>query len=138
MKQVYISGALPNGETKEIYEVLGQAFEEAGFSTYIPHKHIDPVRDAEATPKEVYRTNCQKIFEASLVVAYVGVPSFEVGQEIQTANINQIPILLVYEKGKKVSRMTLGTEMVKQTFRFDTLKTLKEWVPKYMVQYAKD
>lgn len=129
MKQVYISGA-----NKEIYELLGAEFERCGFSACISNQYTDP----KIKPGKVYQTDYRKIIESSLLVAYVGEPSLGVGQEIQIASFHEIPILLVFEKGAKVSRMTLGTPGVKQKFQFDTLKNLKEWVPKFMTWYAKE
>ena len=137
-KQVYISGPLTNSSKKELYELLGEEFEKCGFSAYIPHQHTDPVKNSKITPEKVYQTDYRKIIESSLLVAYVGEPSLGVGQEIQIASFHQIPILLVCEKGAKVSRMTLGTPGVKQKFQFDTLENLKEWVPKFMTWYAKE
>ena len=137
-KQVYISGPLTNSSNKELYELLGEEFEKCGFSAYIPHQHTDPVKNSKITPEKVYHTDYRKIIESSLLVAYVGEPSLGVGQEIQIASFHQIPILLVFEKGAKVSRMTLGTPGVKQKFQFDTLENLKEWVPKFMTWYAKE
>lgn len=136
-KQVYISGPLTNSSKKELYELLGEEFEKCGFSAYIPHQHTDPKKNADIKPKEVYQTDYRKIIESSLIVAYVGEPSLGVGQEIQIAAFHQIPILLVFEKGAKVSRMTLGNPMVKQTFQFENFENLKEWVPKFMTWYAK-
>lgn len=136
-KQVYISGPLTNSSKKEIYELLGEEFEKCGFSAYIPHQHTDPKKNADIKPKEVYQTDYRKIIESSLIVAYVGEPSLGVGQEIQIAAFHQIPILLVFEKGAKVSRMTLGNPMVKQTFQFETFENLKEWVRQFMIWYAK-
>lgn len=133
MKQVYISGA-----NKEIYELLGAEFERCGFTAYIPNQHTDPKKNADIKPDKIYQTDYRKIIESSLLVAYVGKPSLEVGQEIQIAAFHQIPILLVFEKEAKVSRMTLGTPGVKQKFQFDTLENLKEWVPKFMTWYAKE
>lgn len=132
MKQVYISGALTNGGNKELYELLGAEFEKCGFTAYIPHQHTDPIK-----PGKVYQTDYRKIIESSLLVAYVGEPSIEVGQEIQIAAFHQIPILLVFEKEAKVSHMTLGTPGVKQTFKFETFENLKEWVRQFMIWYAK-
>ena len=137
-RQVYISGPLTNSSKKEFYELLGEEFEKCGFSAYIPHQHTDPVKNSKITPEKVYQTDYRKIIESSLLVAYVGEPSLGVGQEIQIAAFHQIPILLVFEKGARVSRMTLGTPGVKQTFQFDTLENLKEWVPKFMTWYAKE
>ncbi len=136
-KQVYISGPLTNSSKKELYELLGEEFEKCGFSAYIPHQHTDPKKNADIKPKEVYQTDYRKIIESSLIVAYVGEPSLGVGQEIQIAAFHQIPILLVFEKGAKVSRMTLGNPMVKQTFQFETFENLKEWVRQFMIWYAK-
>lgn len=132
MKKVYISGALTNGGNKELYELLGAEFEKCGFSAYIPHQHTDPIK-----PGKVYQTDYRKIIESSLLVAYVGEPSLEVGQEIQIAAFHQIPILLIFEKEAKVSRMTLETPGVKQTFKFETFENLKEWVRQFMIWYAK-
>lgn len=137
-RQVYISGPLTNSSKKELYELLGEEFEKCGFSAYIPHQHTDPVKNSKITPEKVYQTDYRKIIESSLLVAYVGEPSLGVGQEIQIAAFHQIPILLVFEKGARVSRMTLGTPGVKQTFQFDTFENLKEWVPKFMTWYAKE
>ena len=132
MKQVYISGA-----NKEIYELLGAEFERCGFTAYIPHQHTDPKKNAGIKPDKIYQTDYRKIIESSLLVAYVGEPSLGVGQEIQIASFNQVPILLVFEKEAKVSRMTLGTPGVKQTFKFETFENLKEWVRQFMILYAK-
>lgn len=132
MKQVYISGA-----NKEIYELLGAEFERCGFTAYIPNQHTDPKKNDNIKPKEVYQTDYRKIIESSMLVAYVGEPSLGVGQEIQIASFHQIPILLVFEKGAKVSRMTLGTPGVKQKFQFENFEDLRNWVSEYMVWYAK-
>ena len=132
MKQVYISGA-----NKEIYELLGAEFERCGFTAYIPNQHTDPKKNADIKPDKIYQTDYRKIIESSLLVAYVGEPSLGVGQEIQIASFNQVPILLVFEKEAKVSRMTLGTPGVKQTFKFETFENLKEWVRQFMILYAK-
>lgn len=136
-RQVYISGALTNSSKKELYELLGEEFEKHGFFAYIPHQHTDPKKNDDIKPKEVYQTDYRKIIESSMLVAYVGEPSLSVGQEIQIASFHQIPILLVSEKGAKVSRMTLGTPGVKQKFQFENFEELRNWVPEYMVWYAK-
>lgn len=136
-RQVYISGPLTNSSKKELYELLGEEFERCGFTAYIPNQHTDPKKNADIKPDKIYQTDYRKIIESSLLVAYVGEPSLEVGQEIQIAAFHQIPILLVFEKGAKVSHMTLGTPGVKQTFKFETFENLKEWVRKFMIWYAK-
>lgn len=137
MKQVYISGPLTNSSKKELYELLGEEFEKCGFSAYIPHQYTDPVKNSKITPEKVYQTDYRKIIESSLLVAYVGEPSLGVGQEIQIASFHAIPILLVYEKEARVSRMTLGNPGVKQTFKYETLENLKDWVKQFMIWYAK-
>lgn len=136
-KQVYISGPLTNSSKKELYELLGAEFEKCGFSAYIPHQHTDPKKNADIKPKEVYQTDYRRIIESSLLVAYVGEPSLGVGQEIQIASFHSIPILLVYEKEARVSRMTLGNPGVKQKFQFESFEDLRKWVPEFMVGYIK-
>ena len=136
-RQVYISGPLTNSSKKELYELLGEEFEKCGFSACIPNQHTDPKKNADIKPGKVYQTDYRKIIESSLLVAYVGEPSLGVGQEIQIASFNQVPILLVFERDAKVSRMTLGTPMVKQTFQFENIENLREWVRQFMIWYAK-
>ena len=52
------------------------------------------------------------------MVAYVGEPSTGTGLEIEHAKIKNIPVYLLYEKGKNISRMLLGCPAVKKEIVF--------------------
>jgi transcriptional regulator with XRE-family HTH domain len=108
--RAYISGAL-TGEAdsvREMYERIAALLAEYGFVPYVPHLVTDPVKHARVTPEHVYRTDRTQVATADLVVAFLGRPSFGVGQELEIAADALVPILIVVREGQPVSRMALG------------------------------
>ncbi len=121
---IYWSGALtgvPDVEVKKaFYESLAAVAAQLGFSNYLPHQNSDPTNDPDITPEAVYQMDNQRIEEAGLVVAYLGQPSLGVGMElVLTAIVHQIPLILVYEKSAKVSRMARGVPGVRTHIVFE-------------------
>lgn len=109
---VYVSGALLNAanleEARARYERLADACRSAGWDAYVPHQHADPVRDAHLTNVDVARRDLDAIRSAQVLVAYVGEPSLGVGAEVATALAARMPVLLLAERERKVSRFLLG------------------------------
>lgn len=112
MKKVYISGALTGvenlAELKNIYESLGRVCGSIGLTPYIPHLHTDPHQHPNITPKDVFNLDREHVHSSDLLVAYVGTPSFGVGMEISFAHEIGIPVILIYEDGKVISRLIRG------------------------------
>lgn len=131
-KQIYISGALTNSSRKQFYENLGEVVEQSGYKPYIPHLHTDPEKNAAAKPCEVYEVDMRQIDNSCLVIAYVGYPSLGVGAELEHANTKGIPMILLYEKGEKVSRLALGIPMVKRILEFADEETALKYVSQYL------
>ncbi len=145
----YISGALTNvpdnkrEALKLFYEKLGRMCEKHGLNVYIPHQHSDPVQHPNLTPREVNLIDHECVSSCSLLVAYVGVPSFGVGAEITWANLHQIPIILVVEADqslqRQVSRLIRGFEYVRQEICFtddaDALRQLATYLDRYKPEH---
>lgn len=109
---IYISGALTGIESpekiKNFYESIGSLCQKLGFQSYVPHLNTDPIANPDITPQEVYQTDRHQVINADLIIAYLGIPSFGVGMELAFAALENIPVILLYEKGKTISRFPRG------------------------------
>ncbi len=121
---VYISGALTGLENpdnqKRFYERIASLCEEIGLEAYLPHKHTDPVNHPYISPQEVFERDRRAVRKADLVIAYVGIPSLGVGMELAYAEVFDIPVILLAEEDRKISRFVLGIPNVKGVVRFKT------------------
>lgn len=125
-RKIFVSGALTGIENPDIvkanYERLGRVCEELGIDPYIPHQHTDPITHPHVSARQVYEIDRQHVCTASLVIAHVGIPSLGVGQEIEIAREHGVPVLLLCEQGKRISRMTRGSPNVIAEIRFDDIE----------------
>lgn len=116
MKKVYISGPLtnlPDADTlKAFYEQIGVVCSRLNMLPYIPHQHSDPILHPEIPPRAIYDLDRTNVARADLVIAYTGVPALGVGQEIEIAKQHNVPVILVYELGRSVTRMVRGNPIV--------------------------
>lgn len=113
---VYISGALTNTkraeELKGFYEALAALCSKLGLEPYVPHLVTDPSMHPNVAPRDVFDTDKNQILRSALVLAYVGEPSLGVGMEIAYAETASVPVIILYEKGKIVSRLVRGTPTI--------------------------
>lgn len=139
MYKIYVSGALTNvenpAETKTLYEKIGLLCEEVGFQAYVPHLYTDPVNNPDITPREVFDKDKHQVSISNLVIAYLGSLSFGVGMELAYAENNKIPIILLYETGKRISRFPRGIPTVIAEIQFhdceDALNQLRKFLLKW-------
>jgi nucleoside 2-deoxyribosyltransferase len=132
-KRVYISGALTgianSVEIKAFYEAIGSLCQEMGFQAYVPHLTTDPTNNPDISPRQVFETDKLQVSTSDLAIAYLGLPSFGVGMELAYAEINNIPLILLYERGKNISRFPRGIPSVISEIQFssyeDALAQLK-------------
>lgn len=112
ISEIYISGPLTSVNSvesiKEFYESIGCVCGEFGLNAYIPHLNTDPVNNPEITPFEVYQTDKSRVLASDLVIAYIGHPSIGVGMELAYADIAEIPVVLLYEQNRVISRFPRG------------------------------
>ena len=115
-QKAYISGALTVVKEPEMlkgfYEEIGGVCEDVGICPYIPHQHTDPIADPDISPEEVYKRDKIEVQSSDLVIAYIGVPSGGGGAELEMAREAGVPIILLYEKGRPVSRVARGNPAV--------------------------
>src|SRR5439155_23609553 len=110
--EAYISGALTALEdaprTKVFYELLAEIAEAAGLRAYLPHRVTDPVTAAHLDPRSVYEIDRAHVTNAAVLIAYAGIPSFGVGIEVELAREHSVPVIVVADRERPISRPVLG------------------------------
>ncbi|EKD49425.1 MAG: hypothetical protein ACD_63C00148G0007 [uncultured bacterium] len=134
--KAHISGCLigvSSDEQKELlnfYEDIADVCQKHGLQTFVPHMYFFP----KGNPEDVYEREIRDISSTDLVVAYVGKPSIGVGTELEAAKTCNALIILLYEKGVKVSKLALGNPAVIHEIEFkdfdDALKKLDDALDK--------
>ena len=129
MDEVYISGALTaiadGPRARVFYELLAEIVSECGLRPYLPHHATDPVAAPDLDPRSVYEIDRARVARSGLIVAYAGTPSFGVGIEVEIARERGIPVILVAERDRTVSRILLGSPAVIDVVRFTDLAALR-------------
>jgi nucleoside 2-deoxyribosyltransferase len=124
MLNIYISGALTgienSTEIKAFYEAIGSLCQEIGFQAYVPHLKTDPTNNPDVSPRQVFETDKHQVTASDLVIAYLGYPSFGVGMELAYAETKNIPLVLLYERGKNISRFPRGIPTVISEIHFSS------------------
>jgi len=127
--EAYVSGALTSLEdgarTRLFYELLAEVVQTAGLRAYLPHRVTDPVTTAHLDARAVYDIDRAHVTASRVVVAYAGIPSFGVGIEVELAREHGIPVILVVERDRTVSRLLLGNPAVVEVVRFADLDGLR-------------
>src|SRR5437868_394055 len=125
MDEVYISGALTaiadGARARVFYELLAEIVSECGLRPYLPHHATDPVAAPDLDPRSVYEIDRARVARSGLIVAYAGTPSFGVGIEVEIARERGIPVILVAERDRTVSRILL--DILERSFA-DVARTL--------------
>lgn len=140
MKHAHISGALTNLSSEQrktlrkFYEDIAHLCQKHGLTTHIPHRFTDPIDFPNITPPEAYEKDTKKLNTADILICYVGIPAIGVGTELELAKQNESLIILLYEKGKKVSSLATGNPAVIHQIEFidfkDALEKLDETLGK--------
>jgi hypothetical protein len=127
--EAYVSGALTaleeGARMRLFYELLAEVVESVGLRAYLPHRVTDPVADGNLDPRAVYDIDRAHVTSARVVVAYAGIPSFGVGIEVELAREHAVPVVLVVERERTVSRLLLGNPAVVEVVRFGDLDGLR-------------
>src|SRR4029450_8910425 len=114
--EAYVSGALTALEEgprmRLFYELLAEVGESVGLRAYLPHRVTGPVAAAHLEPRAVYDIHRAPLTSARLAGAYPGTPSFGVGIEVELAREHAVPVVLVVERERTVSRLLLGNPAV--------------------------
>lgn len=121
--KVYISGALTGvsniEQVKKFYEKIAEICHDLGLEVYVPHLHSDPLKHPNITPSQVYEMDRKRVAESNLMVAYLGVPSLGTGSELEICQCEHVPVIVLYEKGRAVSRMARGNPAIIKEIIFE-------------------
>lgn len=132
--RIFFAGPLTDlkdpAKTKAFYRKLADVAVASGFHYFWAFlKGTDPIKNPEVPPAEVYKVDTFQLLHSDFMVAYMGEPSIGTGIEIEFANTHHIPVYIMYEKGKRVSRMLRGCPAVKKelvyTSESDALQQLE-------------
>jgi hypothetical protein len=133
MDEVYVSGALTaiadGARARVFYELLAEIVTECGLRPYLPHQSTggtDPIAAPDLDPRSAYDIDRARVARSGLVIAYAGTPSFGVGIEVEIARERGIPVILVAERDRTVSRILLGSPAVVDVVRFTDLAALRQ------------
>jgi 2'-deoxynucleoside 5'-phosphate N-hydrolase len=108
-------------QTKKFYKKMADVAQENGFDYYWAFmRGTDPELNPDVSPSRVFQIDTYELEESDLMIAYVGEPSVGTGEEIEFAREHRIPVYLLFEKDKKISRMLLGTPNLKGTIEFSS------------------
>ncbi len=105
--------------TKAFYQKLSDVAVKNGCTYFWAFLNgTDPVHNPEVSAHDVYTRDIAELEKSDIMVAYVGEPTTGTGFEIERARGKNIPVYLLYEKGKNISRMLLGCPAVKKELVF--------------------
>lgn len=106
--------------TKAFYLKLAGVATKNGFSWFWAFLNgTDPIKNPDVTAHDVYMRDITELERSDIMVAYVGEPSTGTGLEIEHAYMKNIPVYLLYEKRKRISRMLRGCPAVKKELVYD-------------------
>lgn len=106
-------------KTKAFYRKLATVAQDNGYEWFWAFLHgTDPEKNPDVPAGVVYKTDLAELAKCDLMVAYVGEPTTGTGQEIEYAKEHNIPVYLLQEKGKRLTRMVLGSPNVKGVIEF--------------------
>jgi len=138
--EAYVSGALTALDdaprTKVFYELLAEIAEAANLRAYLPHRVTDPIAQAHLDPRAVYEIDRAHITGAAVLIAYAGIPSFGVGIEVELARERGVPVVVVAERDRPISRLLLGNPAVVDVVRFADLDGLRRQLQTALARIA--
>ena len=138
--EAYVSGALAalddGARMRLFYELLAEVVESVGLRAYLPQRVTDPVVATQLEPRAVYDIDRAHVTSARVVVAYAGIPSFGVGIEVELAREHAVPVVLVVERERSVSRLLLGNPAVVDVVRFADLDGLRRGLAAALARIA--
>ncbi|MEK7591809.1 MAG: nucleoside 2-deoxyribosyltransferase [Patescibacteria group bacterium] len=106
-------------KTKEFYRRMADVAEKNGFEWFWAFLNgTDPIKNPEVPSEVVYETDLAELAKSDLMIVYLGEPTTGTGQEIEYAKEHNIPVYLLFEQGKQITRMVLGSPNIKEEIEF--------------------
>ena len=128
-------------QVKGFYEKIGNICKEiTGLRGFVPHEQCDPFEHPDYAPAEVDVVERRQLIEnTSMLLVVTITPSWGGGIEVEIANQNNIPVVLLCEKeqleAKRISRLLRGNPAIKATIVYgseeEALDKLRAELKKY-------
>jgi len=141
----YITGALTElaediqAEVKKFYvDIADVCLEVIGVRGFVPHEHFDPIKHRDFTPPQVDASEREQVTKKSSFLIVVAIePTWGGGIEVEMANNNGVPIILLCPKDKldqrRISRLLRGNPAIHQIITYENfegaLTALREFLP---------
>lgn len=152
MKIPYVCGPIRELSLEErphvlrFYEKIADVCETiARIRPFVPHQRFDPDDYVSATPQDIYRVEYDQVCnKTSLLIVVAVAPSWGGGMEVQMANTNRVPIVLLCEreklKSQRISRLLLGSPALMEVIEYDTqdeaIDKLKAWIINLWIDFS--
>lgn len=105
--------------TKKFYIKMAEVAKQNNVECFWAFLHgTDPQEDPRVPASEVYISDLEALAASDVMIVYLGEPTTGTGQEMEYAKEHGIPIYMLFEKGKFVSRMAKGSPNVKGSIEF--------------------
>ncbi len=139
-KIAYICGPLteiPENQrpaVKKFYEEIADVVEKVTEKrAFVPHEHYDPIKHAHFSPPEVDTAERRQVcMQTSMLIVVAIAPSWGGGIEVEMAHGSGVPAILLYEKGKRLSRLLRGNPAIKKMIEYENEKDALEKLEKYI------
>lgn len=122
--RAYLASALTglSGESRELiikaHTEIQRACTSLGMTVYDPMEHTDPISFSEVSAGDVFLADRREVLSSDVLLALITEPSFGEGMELELARSTLLPVLLIVNGDKSLSKMVLGAPGVKHTVRF--------------------
>jgi transcriptional regulator with XRE-family HTH domain len=122
--RAYLASALTglSGESRELvisaHTEIRRACTSLGMTVYDPMEHTDPINFSEVSAGDVFLADRREVLSSDVLLALITEPSFGEGMELELARSTLLPVLLIVDGDKSLSKMVLGAPGVKHTVRF--------------------
>ena len=101
-------------KVKPFYKKMAGVAEANGWEYYWAFlRGTDPEDNPDVPSSRVYQIDTYELEKSDVMVAYVGEPSTGTGIEIEYARTHNIPVYLMFEESKRISRMLRGSPIVR-------------------------
>jgi len=117
--KVYFSCSITGGRNEEkVYSAIVKAMLSAGYEVPTAHLSTPEVMQMEKVvdPVDIFNRDMRWLDESDAIVAEVTTPSHGVGYEIAQGLWLSKPVLCLYQRGKRISKILTGNTHPKLTF----------------------
>jgi nucleoside 2-deoxyribosyltransferase len=124
--------------TKKFYVRLADVATKNGWEYYWAwQRGTDPELDPDVPASRVYQIDTYELEISDVMIAYVGEPSTGTGIEMEYARHNRIPVVIMYEKEKRISRMLRGCPAVVKEIVYGSEDEAISLLDDYLKTYKK-